>query len=56
MVADSLRRIEELKEMQAAEAVDSDAGLPDDTDDVDDELEVRLTLSFFPSFLTFSLC
>jgi len=41
MVADSLRRLEELKELQAAEAVDSDAGLPDDTDDIDDEMEVH---------------
>lgn len=41
MVADSLRKIEEMKELQAAENVDSDAGLPDDTDDLDDEMEVR---------------
>jgi hypothetical protein len=30
-----------LKELQAAENVDSDAGLPDDTDDIDDEMEVQ---------------
>ncbi len=41
LVADSLRKIEELKELQAAENVDSDAGLPDDTDDIDDEMEVQ---------------
>jgi microfibrillar-associated protein 1 len=39
MVADSIRRNEELKDATDA---DSDAGLPDDTDDPDDELEVRV--------------
>lgn len=39
MVAESIRRTEESKEMSLTDA-DSDSGLPDDTDDMDDEEEV----------------
>ena len=39
MVAESVRRMEELQESNADDA-DSDTGLPDDTDRADDEVEV----------------
>ncbi len=41
MVAESIRRTEQMNETHYDDA-DSDAGLPDDTDDMDDELEVCL--------------
>ena len=54
LVADSLRKIEELKELQAAENVDSDAGLPDDTDDIDDEMEVQYFSASHFSYYVFT--
>jgi microfibrillar-associated protein 1 len=38
LVADSIRRADEAKELKPEDA-DSDAGLPDDTDNIDEELE-----------------
>ena len=40
LVAESIRRNIEMTEMSHTDA-DSDAGLPDDSDDLDDEMEVR---------------
>lgn len=41
MVAESIKRIDEKKELSMTDA-DSDAGLPDDADDANDEEEVRI--------------
>lgn len=43
MVAESIRRTDEMNETHYDDA-DSDAGLPDDADDEEDELEVRFTI------------
>ena len=49
MVAESIRRTDELNETHYDDA-DSDAGLPDDADDLDDELEVELIVNDFKDF------
>ena len=40
LVAESIRRNQEMSEMSHTDA-DSDAGLPDDSDELDNEIEVR---------------
>jgi hypothetical protein len=46
LVAESIRKSEEINDQHLDDA-DSDAGLPDDTNDVDDELEVNPSLLLF---------
>ena len=41
MVAEGIRRDQDLSEMSHTDA-DSDAGLPDDSDDAEDVMEVKL--------------
>jgi hypothetical protein len=41
MVAESIRKMEELQELNADD-VDSDTGKPDDTDDLEDDMEVGI--------------
>lgn len=53
MVAESIRRTEQMNETHYDDA-DSDAGLPDDADDVDDELEVCICLMFIIDLMTFA--
>ena len=45
MVAESIRRNQEMADMSHTDA-DSDAGLPDDSDDLDDPLEVKYCCTF----------
>lgn len=45
MVAESIRRNQEMADMSHTDA-DSDAGLPDDSDDLDDPLEVKHYCTF----------
>ena len=54
MVAESIRRNQEMADMSHTDA-DSDAGLPDDTDDLDDPLEVRTTPPSLHSSLSRSM-
>jgi microfibrillar-associated protein 1 len=46
MVAESVRRLDDKSVQDAATDADSDAGLPDDTDGVDNEQEVTSTVQY----------
>ena len=48
MVAESIKRADELNDNHLDDA-NSDAGLPDDTDDLDDEFEVSLNNDSLPT-------
>ena len=50
LVAESIRRTEEMNDAYLDDA-DSDAGLPDDADDVDDEMEVMNKLRIYVRLL-----
>ena len=45
MVAEGIRRDQDLSEMSHTDA-DSDAGLPDDSDDAEDVMEVQCVSSY----------
>jgi hypothetical protein len=50
LVAESIRKIEESKELNLSDA-DSEAGIPDDTDNLEDELEVHLLIFIVLKYL-----
>ena len=55
MVAEGIRRDQDLSEMSHTDA-DSDAGLPDDSDDAEDVMEVQCVMLYYTVMCCFVLC